>query len=435
LAKLLTIEGFRSSAKDGGKPDGMVVRESVAPVEAIADSRRRKFIFSDGSLDRAGDTISAAGWVLDNYNKNPIALFGHDSWNVDSVIGRGVNVGKVGQKLIGEIDFATVEVNPKADMALRMVDAGLLSAVSVGFLPIEYAWSSDKERPYGIDFIKQELLEISLVPVPCNSNALIQARSLGIDVGPLAEWAERILDGEGRVPVPRPFLEEIFRAAKTPRPIRQKYLSPETRTESNDWRVGADHELPVEKSDSWDGAAAAARMLASAGFDGDSPDAAMARRGFLVYDAANPALKASYKLPFADIVGGELKAMDGGLSAVASRLAQTDAPQNVLDEARGLLDKYEAAGKSTVVRAGRKISAANAAMLTKAMDHHQAATDCIKAVLTSNADDADGDDDNAGDGEGDPEVPLDPEIIRGQDPARDARLRKATALKLQLAGI
>jgi hypothetical protein len=59
----------------------------------------------------------------------------------------------------------------------------------------------------------------------------------------------------------------------------------------------------------WDGAAAAKRMLDAAGFDGDNPDIAKAARGFLLHDAANPMLRSSYKLPFADIVDGELKAI------------------------------------------------------------------------------------------------------------------------------
>lgn len=388
--KLLTVEDFRSSARDGAAPECMVVRASTEVPEMVGESRRVRFVFSDGTVDRAGDTVDPNGWQLDNFNKNPIALFGHDSSNIDAVIGKAVNVGKVGNKLVGEIDFAGADVNPKADMAYRMVAAGLLSAVSVGFLPLEFAWSSDKNRPYGIDFQKQELMEISLVPVPCNANALIEARGLGIDTGPLAEWAERVLEGSGKIPVPRIFLEQTFKAAKTPKVIQQKYLSPETRA-ATDWRVGAARDLLLDESDAWDGAAAAARIFAAAGFDGDAPDSAKARCAFLVYDAANPALKGSYKLPFADIIDGEFRAVSGGLRAAASRLPQTDAPQAALDEARSVLDGYGKSG-DPVLRAGRRISAANEAMLKQAMDHHEQATACIKSVLDDAADPASDDD-------------------------------------------
>ena len=100
--------------------------------------------------------------------------------------------------------------------------------------------------------------------------------------------------------------------------------------------------LPVSVSASWDGAAAARRMLDAAGIGGDDPDPAAARRGFLVVDAANPNLRGSYKLPFADIVDGELTVVAGGLRAAASRLPQTDAPQDVLDAARVVVEAYQA---------------------------------------------------------------------------------------------
>ena len=116
--KLLTVEDFRASAKDGGEPpDAMVVCAAPGSAEAIPDSRRVKFVFSDGSVDRAGDSIDAKGWQLAAFKKNPVALFGHDSSNIDSVMGKAMNVTIANGSLTGEIDFATADINPKADMA------------------------------------------------------------------------------------------------------------------------------------------------------------------------------------------------------------------------------------------------------------------------------------------------------------------------------
>lgn len=424
--KLLSVEDFRSSAKEGGEtPDAMVVCASSGTAEPVANSRRVKFVFSDGSVDRSGDMIDPKGWILDRFQKNPVALFGHDSSNVDSVIGRAVNVGASGGKLVGEIEFAEADVNPKADMAFRMVEAGILSAVSVGFMPLEFAFTTDKNRPYGIDFSKQELLEISLVPVPCNANALIQARSMGI-YGPIAEYVERILDGESKVSVPRKLLEETFRVAKTPRSVTQKYLAPEMK-EGSEWHVGCSKDLPVEEAEDWDGAAASARMFEAAGFDGDEPDVDQVKRGFLIYDASNPTLKSSYKLPFADIVDGELKAITTGLKAVSNRLSHID--ENVRDEAWLVVVGYQ--NPELNEKAGRKISAANAAMLQKAMDHHQAATDCIKSIM-DNPEGLDLEPDTTG--SGDPATVHDP-VQMSVDPVkvdvdRERRIRHANAIKL-----
>lgn len=119
-----------------------------------------------------------------------------------------------------------------------------------------------------------------------------------------------------------------------------------SRAAGDDWKVGAARDLPIAETDSWDGPAAAKRMLDDAGFDGDKPDSEKARRGFLVYDAAKPDERGSYKEPFADIIDGELKATSAGIRATASRLPETDVPESVREDARGVLDNYEERAKS-----------------------------------------------------------------------------------------
>jgi hypothetical protein len=44
-----------------------------------------------------------------------------------------------------------------------------------------------------VDFLKQELLEFSIVPVPCNANALMEARSKGLRTGVLRGTARPAL--------------------------------------------------------------------------------------------------------------------------------------------------------------------------------------------------------------------------------------------------
>lgn len=433
--KLLTIDEFRSSAKDGAKPEGAVFRVAVAdPAAATDGSRNVRFVFSDASIDRSGDSIDQAGWKTDAYRDNPVALWAHDSSSPP--IGRSSNVGTIAGKLMGDIEFMPAEISAFADSIYRMVTAGFIKAVSVGFIPLEYAFSKDKNRPFGIDFTKQELLEISVCPVPCNPNALQEAKALGIDTSPLREWASKVLDEGGHILIPRNLLEETFRQAKTPRTTRQKYLA---KSEAADWKVGAADDLPVADAEIWDGAAAAKRVLDDAGFDGDCPDAAKAARGFLIHDAANPVLRSSYKLPFADIVDGELKAIKSGVTAAQLRLAQTEAPADVLELAKEIADEYEQLDLSLrlavdiiaetiiapVEKSGRKISSANEALLQKAVDHHASATQCIKDVLASNAAaDPDGDNDV------EPDVdPVPTVVVLSAESVREQRLAEAKALR------
>lgn len=105
------------------------------------------------------------------------------------------------------------------------------------------------------------------------------------------------------------------------------------------WRVGADRDLPIRERDSWDGDAVRERIFSWAGWP-DSPDPDRAKRAFLVYNDEEPELKGSYKLPFADVVDGELYAITAGIRAAASRLPQTDIPEDVKERARSVLDSY-----------------------------------------------------------------------------------------------
>lgn len=179
---IVDIAEFRRRVARGHKP-GVAVRFATegAP-EAAADERAVTFVFSDSSVDRYGDTIDARGWALDNFRANPVVLFGHDSGSVENVIGRAHNLRVQGEQLVGDIEFMTEEVNPQAETVYRMVKGGFLKTVSVGFLPLEWAATKDKARPGGIDFRKQELMEVSIVPIPANPNALAQAKAAGIDV-------------------------------------------------------------------------------------------------------------------------------------------------------------------------------------------------------------------------------------------------------------
>lgn len=87
--------------------------------------------------------------------------------------------------------------------------------------------SQDRSRPGGVDFLRSDLLEISLVAIPALSTALIDAQARGVRLKPLERWAERLLDGGGTFRgVRRPAVEAIYRACGG-----RMYYSPATTTE------------------------------------------------------------------------------------------------------------------------------------------------------------------------------------------------------------
>ena len=78
-----------------------------------------------------------------------------------------------GPRLIGDIQFAPADTSEFADRVFRMVRGGFVQAVSVGFAPIEWRWAKEPGRLGAIDFIRQTLLEISVVTIPANKEALL----------------------------------------------------------------------------------------------------------------------------------------------------------------------------------------------------------------------------------------------------------------------
>lgn len=340
--KIVTPAEFAELARRGSV-EGVQVRLAGAGDPQVSADRTITYRFSDASVGRDGFTIAQDGWDLEAFLANPVFLWAHDTSLAP--IGRVSQVGVVGGVLRGAVDYAPPDLSLFADMIFRMVKGGYLSAVSTSWGPQTWRYSTDKARPGAIDFITQELWEVSQVTVPGLATALVEARAAGIDTQPLVSWAEQVLDGGGMVLLPRAELEELRRAAIMPKPNTPTSATARkarASTATSDWKCGADRTLPVDDTESWDGPAATKRMLDACGFDGDTPDVEKARRGFLTYDSANPSLRGSYKLPFADLIGGELKATKGGLKAAAGRLSQTDIPQAVQDEARSVLDHYEA---------------------------------------------------------------------------------------------
>ena len=211
------IEDFRAAAAAGRWKGGAVMRTAPSqPTVSPAGGRRIRFVFSDESVDLLGDVISAKGWKLAEFMQNPIALFGHDGSRPENVIGRAHDVGAKGKQLLGDIEFAGPDINPTADMVFRLYKGGFMKAVSVGFEPMEFTLSKGPGRPGGVDFQSQRLLEISAVPIPCNSNALAVARSAGINTAPLVRWSESLLDKGTSAGAGRARIERIRKAAGAP---------------------------------------------------------------------------------------------------------------------------------------------------------------------------------------------------------------------------
>ncbi|MEW6657235.1 MAG: HK97 family phage prohead protease [Thermodesulfobacteriota bacterium] len=160
-------------------------------VRQVGDPEERilEFIGSTAVVDRYGDIIEVAGWDLANYKNNPIFLWAHNSSLPP--LGRAVSVKKTADALVFQIKFASREeyggewpaIAPSPETIYNLYLNGYLRATSVGFSFIEREPIIDPKsdgRQTGWRFLKQELYELSAVPVPANPEALMLAVQKGI---------------------------------------------------------------------------------------------------------------------------------------------------------------------------------------------------------------------------------------------------------------
>lgn len=206
---------FQQLAKHGADVSHVGIRKgSALPIKIVDQAKRQiDFVISTASLDRDNDTINVNGWELRNYVKNPVVLFAHN--NRDLPVGTSIRTYIDQSSLHSTCQFVDRDLYPFGDMVYRFYLAGVLKATSVGYKPLE--WSYAEDRKYGVNFQRQELLEYSCCAVPSNPDALIEARSKGIDTDPMRDWCERRLADNAIAADPRAkrTLEILREAAST----------------------------------------------------------------------------------------------------------------------------------------------------------------------------------------------------------------------------
>lgn len=176
------------------------VQEAIAETKAADNTGTFEVIISTADRDRQGDIIMQDGWVLDNYLKNPVVLFGHDYWSLP--VGVCDEIKVIDGKLVAKGRFAG---HAFAQEIRKLYDAGMLRTTSVGFIPLEQE---------GNVILKAELLEFSFVPVPANPMALSLAHEKQINLE--FAFSKGILVKEETAETTEPVAEPV---AETTEPI------------------------------------------------------------------------------------------------------------------------------------------------------------------------------------------------------------------------
>ena len=147
----------------------MEIKYKEFAVESKAlDDGSYEAVITTTTKDRQGEIVISTGMDVSNYMKNPVVLFGHD-YSAPPVA-RAVSLTTSERGITAQFVFPERGVSVRADEIHALWDAHFLSAISVGFIPLE--WATNASDP---TITKSELLEFSIVPVPANQEALRMA--------------------------------------------------------------------------------------------------------------------------------------------------------------------------------------------------------------------------------------------------------------------
>ncbi len=140
---------------------------------------------SDETLDRYREVVSASGWRLENYQRNPVIQNAHQYGDILFTIGRAEKTWVSDNALLQTWRFASQE-NPFAKIARDLYRGRFLQAASVGFVPLRWedappagSGPSGGTTTWRRRYLEQELLEVSAVGIPANPNALTLAFDQG----------------------------------------------------------------------------------------------------------------------------------------------------------------------------------------------------------------------------------------------------------------
>lgn len=141
-------------------------------------------------MDRQGEIVTLDGWNFESYMKNPVVLNSHQYNDIQAIVGRCISITRDNDGWNAELRFNDTDAG---QLARTLVEGGDLRAVSVGFKPvlIDYPSNGTMRRMRGQDagstkalvsmvpeatsavkHVAKELLEISVVPIPANANAV-----------------------------------------------------------------------------------------------------------------------------------------------------------------------------------------------------------------------------------------------------------------------
>ena len=144
------------------------------------DDTRRSVVIAANDRARTAPEIDLAGLRFDNYRRNPVVMWAHDSTGRSPSgglpIGRTLNISRAEDGgIVAEFEF--LDDDSFAQRIRNAWDKGFLQAASISWLPME----SVPAKHGGVRDVRAELLEWSIVSVPADPDALRETHRRMLD--------------------------------------------------------------------------------------------------------------------------------------------------------------------------------------------------------------------------------------------------------------
>jgi len=176
-----------------------MLRRTINPEVRVIDEKTGivEYVASDETIDSYREVIKADGWRFDEFKKNAPFVDSHDYSTLANLLGRVVDFRVEQKRLIETVKWAVdVPENALAQLGFNMTKAGYLKAVSVGFVPTQYAtkWDADtkawksalqacgRKEDDGVAciYLEQQQKELSACVIGANPNALARGYKAGV---------------------------------------------------------------------------------------------------------------------------------------------------------------------------------------------------------------------------------------------------------------
>jgi HK97 family phage prohead protease len=164
-------------------PSVLETRDEILFKDLVSDTTKAKdaltygqveVIVSNSALDRHGEIIEMNGIDTKQVMRNPVVMWGHQYSELP--IGRILKLWKKDGNLMARIEL-DYDIYDFADTVYKMILKGTINAVSIGGIVRD--WEYDEKQDL-FRITKLEMVELSVVPVGAHPDALVTAKSLGM---------------------------------------------------------------------------------------------------------------------------------------------------------------------------------------------------------------------------------------------------------------